>query len=229
YGFGFTPDLARLVYGLQAYGGQAIDERGRAAFASQSAQRGLQAWVDLYRRSRTAVLPADVGSSSGSDMLGQQKTAMVIEGNWAIPYLQETFPALKFGTATVPTLNGRAGTMAFTVAYAMNRASRHKPETWQLIAYLTGKTGMYRWTSSGFALPTRRSVARRLNYERDALRSPLIAGVAYATPWQLGRYPTPIMTSFNNQFLSALLGEQPLDLALERAQTDANRQIEAAQ
>jgi multiple sugar transport system substrate-binding protein len=119
--------------------------------------------------------------------------------------------------------------MVFTVAYAMNRQSHHKAEAWQLMAYLTGKIGMYQWTQSGFALPTRRSVAQRLRYDRDRLRAPLVAGVAYATPWQLGEYPAPIMTSFNNQFLSALLGEQPLATALQRAQDNANRQIKAAQ
>jgi multiple sugar transport system substrate-binding protein len=136
---------------------------------------------------------------------------------------------LQFGTAEVPRINQRPGTMIFTVAYAMNRHARHKPQAWQLISYLTGKAGMYQWTSSGFALPTRRSVARQLRYDRDKLRSPLIAGVSYATPWQLGQYPTPIMNSFNNQFLSALLGEHPLDIALNRAQLTANVQIRAAQ
>jgi multiple sugar transport system substrate-binding protein len=225
YGLGLSPELARLVYMMQAYGGEAIDVRGSATFAEPKALRGLQIVVNQYRSARTAVLPSDVGSSSGSDLLGQGKVAMVIEGNWAIPYLQENFPSLEFGTAEVPQMNGRPGTMAFTVAYAMNRRANHKPEAWQLMAYLTGKVGMKKWTSSGFALPTRRSVAQQLRYDRDALRSPLIRGVKYATPWQIGPYPSPIMTSFNNQFLSALLGEQSLPVALRRAQESANRQI----
>lgn len=225
YGLGLSPELARLVYMMQAYGGQAIDAEGSATFAEPKALRGLQTIVNQYRSARTAILPSDVGSSSGSDLLGQGKVAMAIEGNWAIPYLQENFPSLEFGTAEVPQMNGRPGTMAFTVAYAMNRRASHKPEAWQLMAYLTGKVGMKKWTSSGFALPTRRSVAQQLRYDRDELRSPLVRGVKYATPWQIGPYPSPIMTTFNNQFLSALLGEQSLPVALRRAQESANRQI----
>jgi multiple sugar transport system substrate-binding protein len=229
YGLGLSPELPRLMYLMQAYGGQAIDRQGRAAFAQPNALQGLQKIVDQYRTARTAVLPSDVGSSSGSDMLGQGKVAMGIEGNWAIPYLQENFPNLQFGTAEIPKMNRRSGTMAFTVAYVMNRRAKHKPEAWALIAYLTGKDGMRKWTSSGFALPTRRSVARQLRYDQDRLRSPLIKGITYATPWQIGRYPTPVMTAFNNQFLSALLGEQSLQTALERAQKTANLQIQANQ
>jgi multiple sugar transport system substrate-binding protein len=228
YGLGLSPELARLVYVIQAYGGSAISQSGPATFAQPKALQGLQMIVDQYQ-GHTAVLPSDVGSSSASDMLGQSKVAMVIEGNWAIPYLQENFPKLQFGTAEVPKINQRSGTMMFTVAYVMNRRAKHKAEAWQLISYLTGKVGMTKWTSSGFALPTRRSVAQTLRYDRDILRSPLVAGVTYATPWQLGRYPTPILNSFNNQFLSTLLGEQPLERALQRAQNNANVQILANQ
>jgi multiple sugar transport system substrate-binding protein len=228
YGLGLAPELPRLVYLAQAYGGEIFSRDGYATFAEPKALQGLQTIVDQYRN-RTAVLPSDVGSSSGSDLLGQGKVAMVIEGNWAIPYLQENFPKLEFETAEVPSMNQRPGTMVFTVAYVMNRRAPHKKEAWELISYLTGQAGMKKWTSSGFALPTRKSVAQQLRYDRDLLRSPLVAGVTYATPWQLGRYPTPIMTSFNNQFLSALLGQQSLQSALQRAQKDANTQIQSAQ
>jgi multiple sugar transport system substrate-binding protein len=88
---------------------------------------------------------------------------------------------------------------------------------------------MKKWTSSGFALPTRKSVAQQLRYDRDLLRSPLVAGVVYATPWQLGRYPAPIANNFNNQFLSALLGQKSLQTALQRAKQDANAQIQSSQ
>lgn len=228
YALGLAPELPRLVYLAQAYGGEIVNRNGYATFAEPRALRGLQTIVNQYR-SHTAVLPSDVGSSSGSDLLGQGKVAMVIEGNWAIPYLQDNFPKLEFGTAEVPTMNQRPGTMVFTVAYVMNRRALHKKEAWQLISYLTGKSGMKKWTSSGFALPTRKSVAQQLHYDRDVLRSPLVAGAIYATPWQLGRYPMPITNNFNNQFLSALLGQKSLQTALQRAQNDANAQIQSSQ
>jgi len=48
---------------------------------------------------------SDVGASSGSEMFGQNQVAMVIEGNWAIPYLKEIFPQIDFATAEVPKIN----------------------------------------------------------------------------------------------------------------------------
>ncbi len=228
YGLGMMPELARQAYMIRAMGGQVVDGNGYAAFASEAGLKGLNLVVQQYQRDRTSARPLDVGTNNGSEMFGQGKAAMVIEGNWAIPYLQDTFPDLDFATAEVPQVNNQPGTMVYTVAYVMNRQAKHKSEAWELIAYLTGKVGMAKWTSTGFALPSRKSVAQQQKYDRDSLRAPLVAGVKYAMPWQVGQYPAAIMNSFNNYYLSALLGQQTLPEALSKAQESANRQIKAA-
>jgi multiple sugar transport system substrate-binding protein len=227
YGFGETPELARQAYKIKAFGGNIIDSSDRAAFANSSSLQGLQLVVEQYQKDRSSAQKSDVGTNSGSEMFGQGKAAMVIEGNWAIPYLKETFPKLDFATAEIPKVNETSGTMVFTVAYVMNKQSKYKPEAWELISYLTGKEGMQKWTGSGFALPTRKSVAANLGYDQDTLRSSLVAGVNYGTPWQVGKYPAAIMNNFDNQFISAMLGQQPLQEAMLRAQTQANQLIQA--
>ncbi len=99
----------------------------------------------------------------------------------------------------MPTINDKKGTVVFTVAYVMNKQAQHKAESWELISYLTGKEGMQKWTGTGFTLPTRKSVAKNLGYNQDLLRSPLVAGVNYATPWQVGKYSGAIVNNFDNQ------------------------------
>lgn len=227
YGFGEIPELARQAYKIKAFGGQLIDQNGYATFASEAGLKGLELVVNQYQKDRSSAQKSDVGTNSGSEMFGQSKVAMVIEGNWAIPYLTETFPQVEFATAPVPTINNKKGTMVFTVAYVMNNLAQHKAEAWELISYLTGKEGMQKWTGTGFALPTRKSVAKNLGYDQDALRSPLVAGVDYATSWQVGKYPGAIVNNFDNQFVSALLGQQPLKQAMMKAQNEANQQIRA--
>lgn len=225
YGFGESPELARQAYKIPAYGGKIVDKNGYAAFASEAGLKGLNLVIDQYQKDRTSVVKSDVGASSGSDMFGQGKVSMVIEGNWAIPYLQETFPQIDFATAEVPKINNKKGTMVYTVAYVMNKQTKHKQAAWELISYLTGKEGMKKWTGTGFALPTRKSVAEKLGYDKDPLRAALVAGVDYATPLQVGKYPAAIVNNFDNQFISALLGEQSLNQAMLKAQNAANQQI----
>lgn len=225
FGFGLAPELARQTFVLQAFGGKLVDSKGYATFAEPASLKGLQRVVDQYRRDRSSAQPTDVGATWGSEMIGQGKAAMVIEGTWSIPYFKETFPNLKIATAEVPTLNGKKGTMAFTVAYVMNRKAKHKDAAWKLISYLTGEAGMKAWAKQGLALPTRRSVLAELGYDQNPLYAPFAKGASYATIWQAGENLPTIRMNFNNQFISALIGEQSLPAAMQKAQETANREI----
>lgn len=229
YGLGIIPELARQAFVVEAFGGKLVDAEGKATFASAESLKGLQLLVDQYLNDKSAAQPSDVGTTSGSEIFGQGKAAMVIEGSWLISYLKDTFPNLEYATAEVPTINDKDGTMAYTVAYVMNKKSNHKFAAWKLIAYLTGKQGMKSWTSGGFALPTRKSIAAQLGYENTPLYSPFIAGAGYATIWQAGEYLPLILNNFNNQFISAMLGEQPLATAMQKAQATANKEIQLAE
>jgi multiple sugar transport system substrate-binding protein len=224
YGFGVAPELARLYFIAESTGGKVVKDN-KANFASPEVVSALQPIIDQHLKDKTSARPQDVGANWGGEMFGQGKAAMVIEGNWAIPYLENTFPNLEYGTAEVPTINGKKGTMAFTVAYVMNAASEKKEAAWELISYLTGKEGMEKWTSKGFALPTRKSVAEKLGYDKDELRAALVAGAPYATVWSNGTNLPIIVNNFNNQFISAFLGEQSLEDALKSAQDQANKEI----
>ncbi|MGY6213197.1 ABC transporter substrate-binding protein [Cytobacillus firmus] len=225
YGFGVAPELARLYHITQASGGDVVKE-DKANFASPEIVEALKPIVDQHLEDKTSAQASEVGANWGGEMFGQQKAAMVIEGNWAIPFLEDTFPDVEYGTAELPAVNGEKGTMAYTVGYVMNAASEKKEASWKLISYLTGKEGMETWTSKGFALPTRKSVAEKLGYDEDPLRGALVAGAPYATVWQEGANLPIIMNNFNNQFIAAFLGDRPLSDALKDAQEQANSEIQ---
>ena len=228
YGFGLSPELSRQYFMMTAYGGSLVDQKGNAAFANPKNLKGLQLIIDQYRKDKTSAQPSDVGASSGSEMFGQGKAAMVLEGSWAIPYLKDTFPKLEFATAEVPKVNGKKRTMAYTVAYVMNKKTKHKDAAWQVMSYLTGKEGMKAWAKEGLVLPARKSVLEELGYADNPLYAPFVAGAAYATIWQAGENLPTIVLHFNNQFISALIGQQPLRNAMIKAQQSANKEIEAA-
>ena len=76
----------------------------QANFTDPKVVEALQSYVDQHLKDKTAAQPSEVGAGWTGEMFGQGKAAMVIEGNWAIPYLQNTFPNIEFGTAEVPTI-----------------------------------------------------------------------------------------------------------------------------
>jgi multiple sugar transport system substrate-binding protein len=228
YGLGIAPELSRQYFMMTAFGGRLIDRQENAAFFTSESLKGLQLIIEQYRKDQSSTQPSDVGASTGSEMFGQGKAAMVIEGTWAIPYLQETFSQLDFATAEVPTVNGKKGTMAYTVAYVMNKKTKHKEAAWKLIAYLTNQEGMKAWAKEGLALPARKSVLAELGYVNNPLYAPFVKGADYARIWQAGETLPTILTHFNNQFISALIGEQSLRQAMKKAQSSANKEIQSA-
>ena len=228
YGFGAAPELARQVYMIKAFGGQLTDENGKAVFASDDALKGLGLIVDMRNVDKSSAEPKEVGAGWTGEMFGQGKASIVFEGNWAVPFLESNYKDLEYGTAELPTVNGKKGTMAFPVAYVMNKDSKQKETSWKLLSYLTGKEGMKTWTSKGFALPTRKSVSAELGYDKDPIRAAIVAGAAYATPWVDKETLPTIANNFNNQFIFAYSGKGTLADAMKKAEDTANKEIEAA-
>lgn len=227
YGFGAAPELARQMYMIKAFEGEVSDASGNATFAADNALKGLKLITDMHNVDKVSGEPKEVGAGWTGEMFGQGKASIVFEGNWAIPFLQNNYKDLDYATAELPAVNGKKGTMAFPVAYVMNKASKQKEASWKLLSYLTGKEGMKTWTSKGFALPTRKSVASQLGYDKDPLRSAIVTGASYATPWvDKATLPT-IMNNFNNQFIEAYSGKASLADAMKKAQDTANKEIAA--
>lgn len=104
-----------------------------------------------------AETPDKLGSGWCGEAFGKEKVAIAFEGNWMLGYLKDTFPSLRYTLAPMPKGKTR-GNLAFTVSYAMAKDSKKKQAAWALLSYLTGRTGMKKWTSLGFALPARSDV-----------------------------------------------------------------------
>jgi multiple sugar transport system substrate-binding protein len=104
-----------------------------------------------------AEVPDKLGSGWCGEAFGKEKVAIALEGNWMLGYLKETFPSLSYKLAPLPKGKTR-GNLAFTNSYSMAKDAKNKQAAWTLLSWLTGRTGMKKWTSLGFALPTRSDV-----------------------------------------------------------------------
>ncbi len=91
------------------------------------------------------VSPGDVGAGWLGDAFGSQKVAMVISGNWMIPFLADQYPDFKYGVDwdIAPLPKGSAGraTMAYTVALAINAKTEHPKEAAEFVKFVTGVDG----------------------------------------------------------------------------------------
>jgi multiple sugar transport system substrate-binding protein len=147
-----SDDWARLMaFVYQAGGSGQFKNANSAPFRTAA-----NFYVGLVRDG-LAELPSKLGSGWPGEAFGKEKCAIAFEGNWMLGYLKDTFPNLRYTLAPLPKGKTR-GNLAFTNAYSMARDSKKKAAAWTLISYLTGRTGMKKWTSLGFALPSRSDV-----------------------------------------------------------------------
>lgn len=145
-------DWARLMaFVYQAGGTGQFKNANSAPFRT-----AVNFYVNLIKDGLAAT-PDNLGAGWCGEAFGKQKVAIAFEGNWMLGYLKDTFPSLRYTIAPMPKGKTR-GNLAFTVSYSMARDSKNKAAAWTLLSWLTGKTGMKKWTSLGFALPTRSDV-----------------------------------------------------------------------
>ncbi|MFA4645943.1 ABC transporter substrate-binding protein [Pyrococcus kukulkanii] len=129
----------------------------------------LKWYIDLYRighvqmvkegKKPYVVQPSDVGAGWLGDAFGQQKVAMVISGNWMIPFLADQFPNFKYGEDwdIAPLPAGKAGrvTMAYTVILGINSKSKHVKEAWEFVKFVVGPEGQKELVvKAGHTLPS---------------------------------------------------------------------------
>ena len=126
----------------------------------------------------------DEGVAWNGDAFGREICAMAISGGWLLPFMKDNYPEVEYGIIPLPAGKKRA-TVAFTTAYSMPQATNFKAEAWTLLNYLVGSEGMKKWTSSGIAMPTRRSVAEANDLHNHPVYKVFMESAEFARPFQV--------------------------------------------
>jgi multiple sugar transport system substrate-binding protein len=191
-------------------------KNGRPQFTSAAVRQGMNFYVQL-QKDGLADTPSKLGVGWCGEAIGKEKAAIAFEGNWAFPYLPDTFPNVKWRFYPMPKGKVR-GTLAFTVSYSTSPASKNKDAAWVLISYLTSRTGMKLWTTKGLALPARSDV--RVNFPAPS-RKPLLSEAGYAHVWLWPSGWDKVWTVANNELSAVMEGKQTVNGMLSKIQSEA--------
>jgi len=175
-----SPDWARMLAFIYQGGGSIKH------VTSKATAQAVNFYVGLLK-SGLAGTPAQLGAGWCGEALGKGKSAIIFEGNWLIPYMKSTFPAVHYGIA--PMVKGKdQGNLAFTVSYSMGKDSQDKAAAWTLLSWLVSKKGQKIWNSLGLALPSRTDV------KAVGGRGPFLRAAPFAHGWGFGN------PNFNNAY-----------------------------
>jgi len=220
-GLVLSADLARFDAFINQNGGSVYKD-GKVTLNLPENTQALDFYVSLITKDKVADTPQNMGEGWNGDAFAAKKAAMAIEGGWMIPFLKEKAPDLNYGIAELPA-GKQKSTMAFTVAYVMNKNSKHKDEAFKLIEFLTGKEGQQFVVDSGLALPSRKSMQEGFK-EKYPERAAFVDGASYAVPWQFGLYGTKVVDAANKA-CEALIMKQisSAQQALDNAQKEVGQ------
>lgn len=224
----YNMDIARNLFMAESGGASIIRDDIFSNIADPAVVENLRYEYEAALAGKIFT-PADLGTGWNGDAFGNERTALMIEGNWVLGFMEQNFPSVDFGVIEVPTFGGNKGTMVFTVGYGINARSSAVDVASAFIQYATGTEGMATWTTGAGVLPSREDVTLATNVMADPLKVPHIEGANYATPWQKGTTMDIINVEFQNYMPSFINGNRTLEEALKMAQDEANKTIEANQ
>ena len=171
-----SADWARLLPFVYQAGGSYLNAAGTApTLNTKAAKKAINFYVGLAT-SGLARTPDQLGAGWCGEALGKEKAAIIFEGNWALPFMHDTYPSVNYATYAMP--KGRTtGNLGFTTSFSMAKDSKNKPAAWTLLSYLTGAVGMKKWTDQGLALPSRSDVPPAAGRAVFIKQAPCLPGV----------------------------------------------------
>jgi len=183
WGLVIEPTIEMLMPFVFQNGGEFHDSEGELKITDEAFIKALEFYYGLYEN-KVAALPSEVGAAWNGDAFGRQRCAMILAGAWVIPFLSDNHPDVAYGVALLPAGKQRA-TVAFTNAYSIPKSCRNPKQAWTLLSYLAGKDGMAIWTSLGLAMPSRKSVAKKLGFHEHPVFRYFIESAEFAKVFQV--------------------------------------------
>lgn len=216
YGMALSADAARWVAFLYQAGGTVLDANGKMNINTPEAKAALDYYTGLLADGY-AVTPDKVDSGWNGEAFGKEKVAMVVEGNWMVPFLAKDFPNVDYGVAELPAGPKGKATMAFTVCYGVPKNGKDLNGSWQFVNALTNKQGMKEWTDLGLAMPTRKSLRDGWVQKFPNLKV-FLDGADYSHPWQFGPGFTVVTDAINKGIQEIAAGQSTSDAVLKTVQ-----------
>jgi multiple sugar transport system substrate-binding protein len=194
-----APDWARMLAFVYQ------NQGSLANVQSAAVKQAVDFYVGLFQQGLAAT-PQQLGVTACDYALGEQKAAIVFQGNWELPLMSSTYPHVKY--SVFPMIRQKTGgNLAFTVSYSMAKDAKNKAAAWTLLSWLTSQPGQALWTSKGLALPT------RVDVKVTGPRQSFMVAAPFARVWAFPNF-TKTYALMNNDLAAVIAGTKTVDQML---------------
>jgi multiple sugar transport system substrate-binding protein len=224
YGISLPADFSRWLPFLYGAGGAVTDETmTTVTINSDAARLAMEYYVSLVIDG-FALPPGDLDSTWAGEAFAKGHAAMILEGNWIVPYLAANAPALRYGVAELPSGPQGRASLAFSSCYAVPANAPNLELARQLAGFLTAPDSLAAWAEVSNAMPPRLTLLdlwRQSHPEQDAFAASLGAARLWAFDGRFNSFFTTVNTGLQQAFLSV----RSVDDILNEADGAAHRSI----
>jgi multiple sugar transport system substrate-binding protein len=231
YGILMPEDPGRFNAFLYGFGSSIMDPvTNKIEFNNAQAVAALDYYTSFQLKDKDATIPGTVGDGWQGDSFGKGKTAMVIEGDWLIPYLNTQYPKIKYGVAQMPIGPAGRADPVYTNAWGASidtvKAGTAAAAA-KLVEFLGGVTVQKYQTEIGFSLPTLSSLLNDPYLKTHPESGNLAASYAVGKLGSYGQYNNAANTALANAITEVLLGKMTPAQAIPSAAKTLQSQITA--
>src|ERR1700694_1433705 len=215
-------DAARWAAFVYQNGGQVLNSDNTKSALLDPATIEATKYYASFKQNGSGTYSGALGAGIGwpGDAFGKGKAAMVIEGGWIIPFIED-YTAYNWSATELPQGKQR-GNLVFTVGYSISAKSKNPDAAWTLPNYLTSTDNQKTVLHSGFALPTRTALASDPYFATHPAEAAIFAGNAYAKPVSLGVNSNKVADAIGTALERILLGKQSVEDSLKQADKEVN-------
>ncbi len=208
YGLVLPADVTRWLPFLNQAGGLLLDATGAPALDPLVAGQVISTYVELVTAG-PAVDPGYLEAGWSGEALGIGRVGMALEGNWAIPYLDNEHPEIDYGVAPLPVGAAGASTLAFGSCWAVlnSDAGASHDAAFALLAQLTTPGALEARLAHTAAVPARPSLAESWRLRHPELDA-FLDSVAFAQLWQLPAEFERLPRLINRELRAVFDGDQ---------------------
>jgi multiple sugar transport system substrate-binding protein len=184
---------------------------------SEGGRAALQLWVDYVANGQMS--QGILGWTQG-DVLGQfqnGKAAMMINGPWQIPVLQQDSPDLKWTVSVLP-VQAQAASILGGENYSITSASENVDAAWELLTWTQEPENLKPYLSEAGKLPSRADLAEDPYWTDDPVLAVFIEQLKDAKPRAYGEHYPEISNAIQIAIQGAVSGQTDVATALTQAQ-----------
>jgi multiple sugar transport system substrate-binding protein len=226
YGMCLSPEVQRIgAFILQ--NGNPIVQDNQAVINQENAVEAVNWWYG-FKQAGTGELFSEQGSGWCGEAFSKGTSAMVVEGGWMIPFMEQQGPDVNYTALPLPTPEGgEQATLVYTNAWGASARTQYPKAAAALALFLTSAANQKPILETGFALPTVNALLEDPYFEQnpnakvlaEAAEYGSVADLTFGPPAKYNDTVKPINEGLEAIFLGAL----DVQAGLEQAAQGANQ------